>query len=196
MRCWYHHAPVARVVVPLVVDSADSGAAVSELGWLVLEKQHPALERELAEIASRSLLASLGFGLLLLLLLLAFASIHSWRIRRLARYLGRYEQAAQGSTPVALAAYPQSRVNDEIGQLSRSFHSLLGRLAQHQEYLKNLASKLSHELRTPIAVVQSSLDNMQPSPHEQPLKYAPKLPHAVIANPYCHELRQSVSGTA
>ena len=49
---------------------------------------------------------------------------------------------------------------DEIGDLARSFASLLERLRLYNDYLERLARRLSHELRTPIAVVRSSLDNL------------------------------------
>jgi signal transduction histidine kinase len=54
-----------------------------------------------------------------------------------------------------------SEAGDEIGDLSRSFSSVLGRLADAATHREALASRLSHELRTPIAVVRSSLDNLQ-----------------------------------
>lgn len=57
-----------------------------------------------------------------------------------------------------LAAVGES---DEIGDLSRSFSAMLARLAQHNAYLETLASRLSHELRTPVAVVRSSLENLK-----------------------------------
>jgi len=38
--------------------------------------------------------------------------------------------------------------------------NMLERLAQYNRYLESMASKLSHELRTPITVVKSSLDNL------------------------------------
>ena len=45
---------------------------------------------------------------------------------------------------------------------------MLARLSQHHAYLESMASRLSHELRTPIAVVRSSLENLdlQPLPAE------------------------------
>jgi len=49
---------------------------------------------------------------------------------------------------------------DEIGDLSRSFTTMLGRLARYNAYLEALAGRLSHELRTPVAVVRSSLENL------------------------------------
>ena len=38
---------------------------------------------------------------------------------------------------------------------------MLSRLAQYASYQQNMASRLSHELRTPVAVVRSSLENLQ-----------------------------------
>jgi len=38
---------------------------------------------------------------------------------------------------------------------------MLDRLRQYNDYLEGMASKLSHELRTPIAVVKSSLDRLK-----------------------------------
>ncbi len=54
-----------------------------------------------------------------------------------------------------------SRARDELGDLSRSFSQLLERLAQYHDYLEQLGSRLSHEFRTPITVVRSSLDNLK-----------------------------------
>lgn len=50
--------------------------------------------------------------------------------------------------------------NDEIGDLSRSFATAVSRLSQYNHYLENMSSRLSHELRTPIAVVRTSLENL------------------------------------
>ena len=49
---------------------------------------------------------------------------------------------------------------DEIGQLRQSFVVVLERLRGYHDYLEQLASRLSHELRTPVAVIRSSLDNL------------------------------------
>ena len=43
---------------------------------------------------------------------------------------------------------------DEIGDLSRSFSSVVERLTQYTNYLENMSSRLSHELRTPVTVVR------------------------------------------
>jgi len=53
-----------------------------------------------------------------------------------------------------------SRTVDEIGDLSRSFSNIVERLTQYTNYLQNMSSRLSHELRTPVTVVRSSLENL------------------------------------
>ena len=50
--------------------------------------------------------------------------------------------------------------SDEIGDLSRSFSSIVERLSQYTSYLENMSSRLSHELRTPVTVVRSSIENL------------------------------------
>src|SRR5690606_9420724 len=39
--------------------------------------------------------------------------------------------------------------------------NLVERLSQYTQYLENLSSRLSHELRTPVTVVRSSLENLR-----------------------------------
>ncbi|PCJ24364.1 MAG: proteobacterial dedicated sortase system histidine kinase [SAR86 cluster bacterium] len=53
-----------------------------------------------------------------------------------------------------------SRNSDEIGDLSRSLSNIVERLTQYTSYLENMSSRLSHELRTPVTVVRSSLENL------------------------------------
>ncbi|MEL6869979.1 MAG: ATP-binding protein [Pseudomonadota bacterium] len=92
-------------------------------------------------------------------LLLAFATWLSARIRRLARAAG----AAITNRGDIRPALPGNAAIDEIGEVTRSFETLLRRVREQQQWLKSLADTLSHELRTPIAVVQSSLDNLSHS---------------------------------
>ena len=145
---------VSRVSMPLEYQS-------DQVGYLIIDRQQSAFEASLARMAGRFLLVSLLSIVLLLGILLLFASIHSWRIRKLAQRAEKIVDAQYQSHQKS--HFVASRIPDEIGQLSRSFEQLVSRLGKHQEYLKNLASKLSHELRTPIAVVQSSLDNIDPT---------------------------------
>jgi two-component system sensor histidine kinase ChvG len=98
------------------------------------------------------------------LTLLLFASRLSTRLLRL-RNEADAAIDSQGRVRRLIAG---SSAGDEIGDLSRSFSKVLERLAQYNDYLENMAGRLSHELRTPIAVVRSSLENLrlQPMPEE------------------------------
>jgi len=58
-----------------------------------------------------------------------------------------------------------SKSHDEIGDLSRSMENMVQRLAQYHHYIEQLSARLSHELRTPVAVVRSSLDNLATLPN-------------------------------
>jgi signal transduction histidine kinase len=59
---------------------------------------------------------------------------------------------------------PGSTARDEIGDLARSFSSVVARLGAYATDREALASRLSHELRTPLAIVRSSLDNLRQTP--------------------------------
>tara|TARA_R110002110_G_scaffold415561_2_gene650809 strand:+ start:6834 stop:8918 length:2085 start_codon:yes stop_codon:yes gene_type:complete len=103
----------------------------------------------------------LGYSLLALMTgilgLLGYASLLSWRIGK----LNRDARNALASDPAARTAFTRSTAADEIGELSRSYADLLDQLQDYNDYLRTLSRKLSHELRTPIAVVQTSLENLK-----------------------------------
>ena len=100
-----------------------------------------------------SILAIMIFGIIAFFF---FATRISNRIRALRN---QAEQAIDehGRINEVMTA---SSTNDEIGDLSRSFATAVSRLSQYNHYLENMSSRLSHELRTPIAVVRTSLENL------------------------------------
>lgn len=108
--------------------------------------------RAMEQLVAVTLVAFLAGGLVLL----AFASRLSTRLSRL-RDEAEAAIDSQGRVRKLLAG---SAAGDEIGDLSRSFSTVLERLAQYNRYLESMAGRLSHELRTPIAVVRSSLENL------------------------------------
>ena len=87
----------------------------------------------------------------------AFATRLSFRVRKLR---DNADQAI-GSDGRVVGAVKASRASDEVGDLSRSISDMLSRLSEYNRYLETMASKLSHELRTPITVVRSSLENLE-----------------------------------
>ncbi|MFN8769225.1 MAG: ATP-binding protein [Lysobacteraceae bacterium] len=108
-------------------------------------------DRAAAHLLGLTLLAFLASGGVAFL----FATRLSQRIRRLR---DAAEQALDRSGEVR--RFEVSTARDEIGDLSRSFSQLLDEIAAYTSYLRSLSSKLSHELQTPLAIVRSSLDNL------------------------------------
>ncbi|HEY0181116.1 MAG TPA: ATP-binding protein [Dokdonella sp.] len=146
-------AVVLTAAVPLGGNTAPSGA-------LVLEQASRALpllaNRALIGLAAATL-AALGVAGVILLV---FGASLSFRIRRLRNAAERaVRTSGRLDGPLPLADAP-----DELGDLARSFGRLIDEVAAYTDYLRTLASKLSHELNTPLAIVKSSLDNLD---HQQ-----------------------------
>ncbi len=98
------------------------------------------------------------------LVLLGFATLLTSRIARLRN---RVEDAVTADGRI-LSQLKATRSKDEIGDLDRSFAGVLSRLSEYNRYLEAMASRLAHEMQTPITVVKSSLENLEsdPSPPE------------------------------
>lgn len=90
-----------------------------------------------------------------LILFLFTANIAS-RIAKL-RFQSAHAIDSQGRL---CAPFIPSNSSDEIGTLSRGLADMVKRLGQYHFYLENLSSRLSHELKTPVAIVRSSLENL------------------------------------
>ncbi len=129
------------------------------LGFLVLEKTTDRLLALTSSAFNRLFLFTSGIFVLVALGLIVYASWLSWRISRLNRAT-HHVIGDQGLIIVDHKNWPEFKSSDELGDLSRSYKDLLLRLRESQDYLRGLSSKLSHELRTPIAIVRSSLDNI------------------------------------
>ena len=129
------------------------------LGAVVAEKSSAAVASATDDAFSRLIFWVLVVTLFVSIGLFLYASFLSLRIRRLSAAAA---EAMEDPVSGKLAErFPVAGLQDEIGDLSRNYHELLGRLDEYTLYLKTLSSKLSHELRTPLAVIRSSLDNLQ-----------------------------------
>ena len=132
-----------------VKDQVIGTVVVEETTNAILSMRNQALEKLLTSV--------FAVFLIVIFALLLFASRLSYRIRKLS---SEAEAAIDLKGRVRGGLKQSAQVNDEIGDLSRGFSNVLERLGQYNHYLENMASRLSHELRTPIAVVRSSLDNL------------------------------------
>jgi two-component system, OmpR family, sensor histidine kinase ChvG len=150
-------AVIVSAAHPIWVGDEVKGAViVEETTNAVLAERNRAFARLFNIVLAALLIGSVALTL--------YASWLSTRIRRL-RDEAEAAIDAQGRVRAVITG---SNAGDEIGDLARSFRSALTRLAQYASYQEAMASRLSHELRTPIAVVRSSLDalRMQPLPGE------------------------------
>jgi two-component system sensor histidine kinase ChvG len=60
-----------------------------------------------------------------------------------------------------VTTFPETGAPDELGDVARGFSTLLHRLNEYTGYLRTLAGKLAHEIRTPLTIVRSSLENLE-----------------------------------
>ena len=151
----WHPAPTEDQVVLAAAVPLQAKGEVR--GALLLEQAGDALPL----LTNRALLFLIGASLFALLIagsvLFAFASVLGLRIRRLRNAA---ERALRSGGQSDGAVLPLIDARDELGDLARTFARLLDEVHAYTDYLRTLASKLSHELQTPLAIVKSSLDNL------------------------------------
>ena len=127
---------------------------VEETTNAVLTERNRAFERLFSIVVAILVVGSAALTL--------YATWLSSRIRRLARAAeGAIDREGRVRGPL-----PESDARDEIGDLARSYSAVLARLAGYASYREQIAARLAHELRTPLAVVRSSLDNLRATPAE------------------------------
>jgi signal transduction histidine kinase len=136
------------VAVPLELQGAVRGAVIMEAatdGLLLVTN------RALGRIMLTTLLLTLALAAGLWF----FATRLSRRVQRLS---GAVSQAMdEAGKPGEL---PLTSDRDELGELARNNARLLRAVAEYTAYLQKLAGRLSHELKTPLAITRSSLDNL------------------------------------
>lgn len=144
------NAVVVSAAVPIRSAEGVKGAVlVEQTTNAILSIQNLALQRLFGVTLLFFAVTSLG--------LLMFASLLASRIKRLR---DQVERAVSHDGRI-IGRLEDGHGRDEIGDLGRSFASVLERLHEYNHYLEAMASRLAHELRTPLAVVRSSLDNAE-----------------------------------
>ncbi len=150
-----YNAPGTELIMlssayPIRVDGSIQGVLIVEQSTQeILLLQQSAIED--------LLLISLGLFIITGGSLLLLASSLTSRITRLSR---KYQQSVSrdGRILMALTATDE---RDELGQLDVSLSAVLKRTKDYSHYLESMASRLAHEFRTPLTVIQSSLENLQ-----------------------------------
>ena len=142
--------PWLSVAVPLL------GRGTTD-GVLLVEDRDPrSLQAERSALAW--LLAGFVATVLSSALLLAYGGRLLQRIRRLHDSVTASPRDQMSSDSLVAADE-----RDELGDLARHHARLTEDVSTWTEYLRSLTSRLSHELNTPLAIVKSSLDNLDQS---------------------------------
>lgn len=96
-------------------------------------------------------------GLFFILLGLIVTSIIAANITRPLRRLTRAAAAVERGDFNQCVPVDSS---DEVGRLTRVFNKMTARLAQNERAQRDFFASITHELRTPLAVLQGTLENM------------------------------------
>jgi len=153
-------AAVYNMVAAPVFDGGETGAGAAgrPIGAVVLESRSEGLLLMTNQALGRFSIIALLLVVTLAAGLWLFASTLSRRVQKLS---GAVSRAMDDSGRVS--DLPLTGSGDELGDLARNTEKLLKAVAEHTGYLQKLASRLSHELKTPIAITRSSLENLSSS---------------------------------
>ena len=144
------------VAVPVYDIEMTTGVSDSKaIGAVVLETRSEGLLLMTNRALGRFSLIALLLVVVLAAGLWLFASRLSHRVQRLSGAVSRAmdNNGRESQLPLTTSA-------DELGELARNTEKLLKAVAEYTSYLQKLAGRLSHELKTPIAITRSSLENL------------------------------------
>jgi len=145
---------------PVYVDGEVVAAVVAEKNTnAILAVQNEAMK----ELLNTTMLVLL----IVVVILFGFASRLSLRIHRLNRDIAN----AVNSDGRVSDFIDKQNEYDELAELRQNFAQLFKRLGLYNHYLEALASRLSHEIRTPIAVIKTSLEHVETYIDEDGKKY-------------------------
>jgi two-component system sensor histidine kinase ChvG len=140
------HGQVIRAAYPVRVEDAVVGAV------LVEETTNKSLKfRDEALVLVGTLV------LIIFIFALIFFLVMGGHLRRLGRLAAETQEVTDAEGRIVKVIEGQTS-DDEVGQLSKSLASFSERLSAYTQYLEQLSRRLSHELKTPIAVMRSSLE--------------------------------------
>src|SRR2546425_2695448 len=101
------------------------------------------------------------FGGLVLLLAVFLAMLAVGRgVRRMAAPIGDVMDAAQRVAEGDYAVRVPERGPPEVRQLTRAFNTMVSRLRATDERRRSLLADISHDLRTPLTVIQGNLEGL------------------------------------
>jgi signal transduction histidine kinase len=136
---------------PIMVDFERVGTVL--VGSMVDSSLTGINERFLASVSASILWATLGAGLIAVLLGLAFAS-------RVTGPLASLNAAARRVSRGDLSTAVAIQGNDEIAELSASFNAMTRELQRLEEAKRRIIADAAHELRTPVTLIRGTVEAM------------------------------------
>lgn len=157
-----------------VVDSSDGVTVATHpivnggrIEGVVAVRARGSIAPSIAELATRpdviaSVIAAnlLIFGLILIPTLLISVPVGIWRGRAMSRRLARLSEAATAMAAGDRRARATIGGEDEIAQLGRRFNEMLDHLDRADRERKAFVANVSHDLRTPIAIIQGHVEQI------------------------------------
>lgn len=133
------------------------------IGAVLVSKNSRQILSSQRETLNDVILATLSLFMLVFISLLLFSSWLAYRINRLKKQTSSLiDESGRFISRIELT---DNKHRDEIGELSRSFSSLLDRLNSYTVFLETVPRMLRHEILNPVNTISMSLQNMRQ--HEQ-----------------------------
>ena len=82
-------------------------------------------------------------------------------VRQITQPLADLAQASQRVAAGDLSVRIPVQSHDELGQLAETFNRMAGSLETQEELRRNLVADIAHELRTPLAGIQGTIEALQ-----------------------------------
>ncbi|MCB1620871.1 MAG: HAMP domain-containing protein [Thiothrix sp.] len=148
------------------------------IGWLELRRHKPQnseqasrfMEQQVRNIYLIALFAA-GVSLLIAVIL----------VRHLLRPVKHLTEGAQALSRGNFNTLIQVKAGDELGQLAHHFNQLSHSLQRNQTLRTQWIADISHELRTPIAILRSEIEAMLDGIRKPTLERISSLHHDVLA---------------
>jgi len=137
---------------PLLVNDTQVGELLVEGGMMVGASTRN--NNLVAGVTRAVLIAGLVAGVVGFLLALLL-------VRQITRPLGSLTHAAGQIAGGDLSVRVPVQSNDELGELATTFNQMAGSLETQEKLRRNLMADVAHELRTPLAGIQGTVEALQ-----------------------------------
>jgi two-component system OmpR family sensor kinase/two-component system sensor histidine kinase BaeS len=102
----------------------------------------------------------LGVCAIPVMFLFLAAAFGSWGFRRFAMPVGEMMAAVDAVASGDLSVRVRENVPGELGRLTRRFNHMIAELQRAEQQRRNLTADIAHELRTPLHIIQGTLEGM------------------------------------